>query len=328
MPEMRPEMTGPSSGAFAPIVSVIVPTYNRLPLLKETISSILSQTFTFFELIIVDNMSSDGTEAFVKSIDDERVRYFRNPNNGVIAVNRNLGIRNARGRFIAFCDDDDLWVEDKFKTQVEFMDSNPDVGLSFGYAEDFGLTPSSGLLRFPKNESDGIKSFDSLFLGNKIATLTVMVRKICLDEVGLFDEDPELKALEDYDLWLRVARRYRIACVGRILGRYRIHALSVSRNEVFENNKLLNLFEKFRKNGWVGGRLAEQVESNIDRMIANAMLLNGDNDYRRLYLRYARLAFNKKTILGLGLCLLPTGLASALFQRLKNSKRQHFHTPI
>lgn len=324
---MRPEMAGPSSGASAPIVSVIVPTYNRLRLLKETVSSILTQTFTAFELILVDNMSSDGTEAFVKSIDDKRVRYFRNPNNGVIAVNRNLGIRNARGRFIAFCDDDDLWVEDKLATQVRFMDSNANAGLSFGYAEDFGLTPSSGLLRFPKNESDGIKSFESLFLGNKIATLTVMVRKVCLDEVGLFDEDPELKALEDYDLWLRVARRYRIACVGQVLGKYRIHALSVSRNEVFENKKLLKLFEKFRDKGWVSGRLAERVESNIDRMIANAMLLNGDGNYRGLYLRSARLAFNKKTIIGLWLCLLPTAVASAVFKHLKNSKIQHFHKP-
>lgn len=320
-------MSVPSGDAFAPVVSVIVPTYNRLQLLKETVSSILSQTFTGFELIIVDNMSTDGTEAFVKAIDDKRVRYFRNPNNGVIAVNRNLGIKNAGGRFIAFCDDDDLWLEDKLKTQVAFMGSNPDVGLCFGYAEDFGVTPTSGLLRFPKNESDNVRDFESLFLGNKIATLTVMVRKVCLDDVGLFDEAPELMALEDYDLWLRVAKRYRIACVGRILGRYRVHPASMSRNEVLENKKLLRLFEKFRDKGWVSGRLAEKVESNIDRMIANAMLLGGDSNYRRLYLRSARLCLNKKTALGLGLCLLPTTMASGVFKRLKDSKRQRLHRP-
>lgn len=318
-------MAGFSGDAFAPIVSVIVPTYNRLQLLKETVSSILSQTYTGFELIIVDNMSTDGTEAFVKAIDDKRVRYFRNPNNGVIAVNRNLGIKNAGGRFIAFCDDDDLWLKDKLETQVRYMDANPDIGLCFGYAEDFGPSTTSGLLRFSKKESDSINSFESLFLGNKIATLTVMVRKVCLDDVGLFDENPELMALEDYDLWLRVARRYKIACVGQTLGRYRIHPASVSRNEVLENKKLLRLFEKFRDRGWVSGRLARQVESNIDRMIANAMLLSGDKNYRGLYLRSAGLCLNKNTALGLGLCLLPTTMASGVLKRLKSTKRERLH---
>lgn len=318
-------MSFPSGDTFAPVVSVIVPTYNRLRLLKETVSSILSQTYAGFELIIVDNMSTDGTEAFIKSIDDKRVRYFRNPNNGVIAVNRNLGIKNAGGRLIAFCDDDDLWLKDKLETQVRYMEANPDTGLCFGYAEDFGPSATSGLLRFSKKESDSISSFESLFLGNKIATLTVMVRKVCLDNVGLFDENPELMALEDYDLWLRIARRYKIACVGQILGRYRIHPASVSRNEVLENKKLLKLFEKFRDNGWVSGRLARQVESNIDRMIANAMLLRGEKTYRGLYLRSAGLCLNKNTALGLGLCLLPTTLASRVLKRLKSSKRERLH---
>jgi len=91
-----------------PCVSVIVTTFKRVKLLSETLDSILAQTFTDFELIVVDNISEDGTREYVTGIADSRVRYFRNANHGVIAVNRNYGIRQSEGKYIAFCDDDDL----------------------------------------------------------------------------------------------------------------------------------------------------------------------------------------------------------------------------
>ena len=99
-------------------VSVIIPTFNREHLLKETMEYILNQTFKDFELIIVDNYSSDNTENAVKSYNDKRIRYFKNQNNGVIAVNRNFGIKKARGEFITFCDDDDLWLPQKLEKQL------------------------------------------------------------------------------------------------------------------------------------------------------------------------------------------------------------------
>lgn len=316
-------------GPASPLVSIVVPTHNRLKLLGETVTSILSQTFTDFEIIIVENDPVDDNYGFLKKINDKRIRYFLNPADrtsvGIVASNRNMGIRESRGEYIAFCDDDDLWVPEKLGSQVRFMEANHDTGLCFGYVEAFGQTFFEGHLHFSKKECDSVNGFESLFLGNKIATLTVMVRKRCLDEVGLFDENPELKALEDYDLWLRVARRFKIVCIPMVLGRYRIHPEGISRNEVLENMKLLKILEKFRKNGWVSGQLAGRVESNIDRLIANAMLSSGDRSYRGWYLRSARFALNKKTVLGLGLCLLPTGLASGVFTLLKGLKIQSFH---
>ena len=86
----------------SPCVSVIVTTYKRVKLLQETLESILSQSFTDFELIVVDNMSEDGTQQFIAGIADPRIRYFRNPNHGIIAANRNFGIRQAEGRYVAF----------------------------------------------------------------------------------------------------------------------------------------------------------------------------------------------------------------------------------
>ncbi len=312
-----------------PLVSIIVPTHNRSRLLAETISSVLSQDFNSFEVIIVENSPDGRTERYLDSVKDRRLRYFVNPadssKTGIVASNRNMGIEKARGRYISFCDDDDLWEPDKLSMQTGFMEGNPDIGLSFGYVKGFGNPDINGQLYFSKKECDSAVSYERLLLGNKIATLSVMVRASCLKEVGPFDEALDFKAIEDYDLWLRIARRYEIACMPAVLGSYRVHAGGISRDEVLENKKLLRLLEKFRKNGWVSGRLARQVESNIDRMIANAMLLGGDKNYRGSYMRSARLCMNKNTALGLGLCLLPTTMASRVLKWLKRSKRKRLH---
>jgi len=104
------------------LVSVIVTSFNRVHFLKETIETILKQTFSDFEVIIVDNMSTDATEEYVQSLTDPRVTFYSNPNAGIVAVNRNFGIQKAKGKYIAFCDDDDLWLLDKLRKQVELME--------------------------------------------------------------------------------------------------------------------------------------------------------------------------------------------------------------
>lgn len=308
-----------------PSVSVVVTTYNRAKLLKETVSHILSQTFTDLELIIVDNMSTDGTDEYVNSIGDSRVRYFKNPNNGIIAVNRNFGIRESIGRYIAFCDDDDLWMPDKLKAQTAFMDANPDVGLSFGYARDFyaqgpGDAPQEGTLRFAKKSCDTTDSYEKLLFGNNVATLTVMCRKTFLDEAGLFDEDPAFRTVEDYELWLRLARKSRIACIPQVLGRYRLHSQSVSGNPAGQTKKLLCILEKFKRNGWLEPQLARRVEGHISWMIGNALLGAGENEYRVWYWKAFTTDKTYKTFLSVFFGLLPTALACMVFRLLKGSK--------
>ena len=101
-----------------PLVSVIVTTYNRKELLKETIGSILNQTFINFELIVVDNFSDYDFFEYIQLFRDDRIKPFQNHNNGIIAINRNFGIKEANGKYIAFCDDDDLWERKKLKEQL------------------------------------------------------------------------------------------------------------------------------------------------------------------------------------------------------------------
>ena len=104
-----------------PLVSVVVTTYNRRELLMKTIDSILNQTYKNFELIVVDNYSDYDFLSYLKSFNDERIRSFQNKNEGIIAVNRNFGIKKAKGEYIAFCDDDDIWFPKKLELQLKTM---------------------------------------------------------------------------------------------------------------------------------------------------------------------------------------------------------------
>lgn len=213
-----------------PSVSVIVTTYNRLNLLPETLSSILSQTFDDFELIIVDNMSTDGTSEYVASLTDPRIRYFRNPNHGVIAVNRNYGILQAVGQFIAFCDDDDLWMLDKLSKQVALLENTPKLALCYTNAESFVGKEmlSAKMIRRVVHHAH----FWQLLRGNYIPNSSVLIRSNVFQEVGPLSESPLLR--EDYEMCLRIAYKHQIAGIDEPLIRYRVHIGNVAGNRVSE----------------------------------------------------------------------------------------------
>lgn len=204
-----------------PLVSVIIPTYNRAQLLRETIGSVLSQTLQDFEIIVVDNMSLDETESYVTHLDDPRIRYFRNPNNGVIAVNRNLGIKHAKGKYVAFCDDDDLWMPEKLQRQIEIMENDTEVGLCYSN----GYTFRGGEIIHERMARKRVFSehFRHLLWENCIPSSSVIVTKQILEKTGLMDEQPDLVAVEDYEMWLRIAYVSKLAYVDEVLIKYRLH---------------------------------------------------------------------------------------------------------
>ena len=106
------------------LVSIIMPSYNTAPYIRETIQSVLDQTYQNWELIIVDDCSTDNTDGVVASIKDDRIRYLKNEKNSGAAVSRNRALREAEGRWIAFLDSDDVWMPDKLEKQVSFMEKN------------------------------------------------------------------------------------------------------------------------------------------------------------------------------------------------------------
>lgn len=165
-----------SAAPDVPRVSVVVPTFNRAGMLKETVDAILAQTYTDFELIIVDNMSEDGTQAYVTAITDPRVKYFRNANHGVIAANRNFGIRQARGVYVALCDDDDLWLPQKLERQVYMLDCDNRIGLCYSNASSFDAKDTIDHWMVKKKVFD--HHYRHLLIGNFIPNSTVLIRRV------------------------------------------------------------------------------------------------------------------------------------------------------
>jgi glycosyltransferase involved in cell wall biosynthesis len=222
-------------------VSVIIPTFNRSNLLPETIQSVIDQTFTAFEIVVVDDGSTDNTEQAIQHIQDERLICIRQPHSGLPAVARNTGLRHAQAEYIAFIDSDDLWLKEKLSTQVCYMDSHPKLGLSYTNYVRFGNASAQHNLcpiLEPHSAPSG-HSFNQLYGHPVIANSTVMIRAAVIDTVGVFDEDKRLRGIEDYDYWLRIAYHYPIGFIAVSLTRYRLHADRLSQARVAsERNKL------------------------------------------------------------------------------------------
>jgi teichuronic acid biosynthesis glycosyltransferase TuaG len=196
-----------------PLISIIMPAYNAERYIAESIRSVLAQTYQNWELIIVDDGSTDRTAEIAQSfvLADSRVKYIFQQNTKVAAA-RNRGIGKAAGDLIAFLDSDDLWMPEKLERQEAAMrDGNMDVVFCSGFiftGDD--TTDESTPYPSIKGKFDGAAMFKLLLVevANRIPVLSVIVRREALLDAGLFDESPALYyGAEDYDLWVRIARR-------------------------------------------------------------------------------------------------------------------------
>ena len=183
-------------------VSVIIPTYNRGWILKRAIDSVLMQDYKTFELIVVDDGSTDDTQDVIEKYGDKIVTIYQE-NRGVSAA-RNTGIKYSNGSFLAFLDSDDSWMEGKLKAQVNFFNENQSSVIC--QTEEIWIRDGKRVNPMKKHrKKSGDIFFESLNLC-LISPSAVMIRRSLLDEVGLFDED--LPSCEDYDLWLRILFKY------------------------------------------------------------------------------------------------------------------------
>jgi glycosyltransferase involved in cell wall biosynthesis len=207
---------------ISPKVSVVIPTYNRKDILVETIQSVLDQSFNDFEILVIDNGSTDGTEHVIKEIKDNRIHYhWMNPT-GRPAFPRNVGIRMAQGEYVAFLDSDDLWLPEKLEKQVAFLENNPN--LNWVYCKFEQLEHTTGKISEPTNwQYYQGKVAPKLIFKNFIASPTLLINKSVFDKVGGFDERLNLSTVEDWELWLRIASLYPVGFVPEVLVRYRIH---------------------------------------------------------------------------------------------------------
>jgi glycosyltransferase involved in cell wall biosynthesis len=210
--------------AGTPRVSVVIPTYNRAAFLAEAIRSVLVQTCTDLELIVVDDGSTDHTAAMVRGINDPRLHFMSLPHSGLPARGRNAGVERARGRYVAFLDSDDLWDSSKLDDQLAALSERPDCRWCHtgGRCIDEAGAPHP---QWPKARlaSDGW-ILEALFRRHEgINTSSVLVDRALLLDVGGFDET--FVRGEDYDLWVRLALRSPIACVRDARVGRRIHTI-------------------------------------------------------------------------------------------------------
>lgn len=208
-----------------PKVSVVIPAYNAMTYLPETVESVLRQTFADFEVLIINDGSSDHIEQWASQVVDSRVKFISQVNQGLPGA-RNTGIAHAQGDYIAFLDADDLWKPTKLEKQVRCLDDNPQVGLVHTWmllVDEQGK--STGKLM--PSEAEG-NVWTQLIERNVIACPSVIVRRCCFDRVGGFDRT--LRSIEDWDMWLRIAVHHPFAVIREPLAYYRQLPTSMSKN--------------------------------------------------------------------------------------------------
>lgn len=231
------------------MISVLIPLYNKSQSIATTISSVLSQTYTEFEVIVVDDGSTDGSGDVVLTIDDDRIKYFKKENGGVSSA-RNYGIEKAQNELIALLDGDDLWEPTFLEEMLSLIELTPDAalwgaGYAFQYMDngDYDI-PDLTLLQ---NFVGYIEDYWSIAKDNILFTSSsVIINKNVIDAIGKYDE--QLIRGEDVDLWFRIALHYPVAFLNKPLAIYRLQAENRSDVGVAESNKCLiwNL-ERFKK---------------------------------------------------------------------------------
>lgn len=201
-----------------PLFSVVIPTYNHGHLIGRCLSSVVAQSFTDWEAIVINNYSEDNTIDVVEGFHDERIHLVNFRNNGIIAASRNEGIRRARGEFVAFLDSDDWWYPPKLE-RIRGYATDADV-----LYHDLDIYSVRGRKRFVRNWRRQLARpvFADLMVNwNTLPNSGVVVRKATLDEVGGLTEDKELNTFEDVELWLKISRvTERFVYVGERLGAY------------------------------------------------------------------------------------------------------------
>lgn len=265
-----------------PRVSVVVPAYNSVDYTVETVESVLAQTYRDFELIVVDDGSIDDTRVVLSSYGD-RLQYIYKENGGACSA-RNVGIRHARGEYIACLDCDDLWLPEKLEYSLSVLETDPQMGFVFTpcYTIDSEGNPV-GKVHFP---FDLQQAYVNLLMENFVMAPTVLMRRACLEEVGLFDENIFIPA--DWDLWLRLAYRFQVGYVDRPLSKYRLASNYTLRNVkqfVREANYVLE--KQFRIADALSQRERARIRAQLLLTHALLYLKAEENDSARLQLRQA-----------------------------------------
>lgn len=276
----KPNGEHESMNTGTPFVSVILPTYNRSHSIMRAVRSVLRQTYRNFELLVVDDGSSDDTAALFEKMDDDRLHYMQCTEHLGVAVARNTGIQASHGSLIAFQDSDDVWLPEKLALQIERMNRcGPDTGVVYS---PFLRVRGTMFSEFPAPIArlQGDLS-EPLLYGNLVSTQVALVRQECFGKVGLFDE--HLPCLVDWELWLRISKVYKFACVDRILAQVYDTLRGISRDKYCLAQAMARVLEKHQASFQAQRKaLAWQTYA-----LGNLLCLSGGFEQGQDYLRTA-----------------------------------------
>lgn len=274
-PEPRihpPEPAGPAAeGGSEPRVSVIIPTYNRAALVREAVQSALAQTFTDFEIVVVDDGSTDDTPAALATY-ARRIRYVRQENRGVAAA-WNRGIRESRGAFLAFLCSDDLWVPEALRTVMEAFDRHPEAALVSYRAREITAGGARTGLVYGKRSRGAIYTTRGLLREDSGGCSWFVARREALERIGLFDES--LRSAEDCDLCLRLSFEATLVGIRQPLLLRRRHDGNLSGDRLLNAREWIRLLDKLarqrpgfvRRHPWVYRRTLGKAFLRLGREI-------------------------------------------------------------
>ena len=294
-----------------PMVSVIITAYNASPFIREAIDSVLRQTFTNFEIIVVNDGSPDTAE-LEAALEPylNRVVYLKQENQGTAAA-RNTGIRAARGHFISLLDGDDLWEPEYLEVQLALMETDPKPAVVYSNAVHFGDGDGVGRTFMDMCPSEGDVTFQSLLTEQCNVMVSVVARPEAIISAGMFDEDRAIMGADDFDLWLRIAKQgNRIAYHRRSLVRRRLWNGQLSSHLIFFHQSISRVLEKVEQHMTLTTQERHIVKERqqhyramLDLLRGKEALLNEDTKEAYSYLTRAN-RFLKRPKISLTLLLL------------------------
>ena len=286
-----------------------MPTFNQAEYISAAIESVLTQSYKSFELIIVDNYSTDNTSSVIKGFNDFRIKYLQFNNQGVIAAARNHGVKHAQGSVLAFLDSDDIWLPNMLSAQINLL--SKDVSL---VSSSFIPIGNVTICRHHLNDiiENDVKSFSyrDIALANPVMTSSVVLYKKVFEEVGGFDESPQFRFIEDWELWLRLAANANILVNGAKLLKYRISS-KTDRDLRDVKKRTLLIMKKHHELNYLNERLYITLQGNCYVDIGKAHLDMNDREGIKFYFKglWAANGIHNKSRAFAGILLFFTPLA-------------------
>ncbi len=281
-----------------PFFSIIIPVYNKETFLENTIKSVLQQSFTDFELIVINDGSTDNSESKIKSFSDPRIKYLKKENGGVSTA-RNLGIETAAASYITFIDADDYWYPNFLEEMVSSIEQFPDQHIFSAAIEvetEKTVFPAQYSI-VKEKEKEVVNYFDASMKTTAICTSCAVFHKSVFEKVGNFDVD--IRSGQDTDMWIRIGLRYPIVFSWKILARYVYDAQSLSKKKEYLNKKMN--FSKFEMLEKTNERLKKFLDLNLFSFAIRSKLANDKANFKVYYdkINLKDLNFKKRILLEL-----------------------------